>query len=185
MQAVILIVLISLLFSCQKNRQLKPDTKFSQWSQVKSWSLTGKMAINDGQNSGSGRIKWLVSGNEINARFKAPLGQGSWSVYATDDTAKLTSSINGEMFATDAQMLIAQELGWHFPWNNLQYWLRGYSSDAVLQKHDVTFTTLHEDGWDISYKQWMPTAIGLLPKKITAQKSPYTVKLIIYAWDIN
>ena len=178
-------MLLNVLVACQKNKQTKPNATHKSWHQVKSWTLKGKMAINDGQNSGSGTFKWLMTGANTNARFKAPFGQGSWNIQETEISATLTSSKNGNTVADSAEELISNELGWHFPWNNLKYWLRGYKSNPNLPTSKTMPQSFQDDGWTISYQKWMPTPMGLLPKKIYASKPPYSVKLIIYSWSIE
>ena len=174
---------IIILSSCQK--QHRTVKKFNNWQQVSSWSFNGKMAINDSHNSGSGRINWQVTPMTTNAQFNAPLGQGNWSIFAKKNQARLTSSKNGDQFANNAETLIFNELGWHFPWDNLQYWLRGYKLNDNLTTHHNTPELLIDNGWEITYQKWMETPIGLLPKKIKATKDSYSVKLIIYAWEIK
>jgi len=179
----LLLLCMIILTSCQK--QHRTVKTFNHWQQVSSWSFNGKMAINDGHNSGSGRINWQVTSTGTNAQFNAALGQGNWSIFAEKDQARLTSSRNGDQFAKKAETLIFNELGWHFPWDNLQYWLRGYKLNDNLQAHSITPELLLDDGWKITYQKWVETAVGLLPKKIKASKDSYSVKLIIYAWEIK
>jgi outer membrane lipoprotein LolB len=179
-----LALLIALIFSaCNGNHKVKTKT-LKHWSQVNHWSITGKMAINGGRNSGSGRIKWRVEDNKLTAEFKAPLGQANWKIIETTTQAKLTSSINGESFADTAQILISHELGWEFPWSELNYWLRGYPYKHELTQHNNPPDSINEKGWNIEIHKWTNTPIGMLPKKITASKPPYKVKIIIYDWEI-
>ncbi|MFK8012911.1 MAG: lipoprotein insertase outer membrane protein LolB, partial [Marinicellaceae bacterium] len=145
----------------------------------------GKMAINDGLNNGSGRVKWLGTKHSIEAQFKAPLGQGSWTINETAANATLISSVNGESMAETAQELISYELGWHFPWNKLQYWLRGHQSDQAIQKIVKPKQSFTDSQWRIEFTQWTQTSLGLLPKKIKAIKAPYSVKLVIYDWQFE
>jgi len=171
-----------LLSSCNKK---KPPSHNYNWNSIKSWSFKGKMAINDGQNNGSGRVKWHFSDNTTQAQFKAPLGQGSWTITENTNNATLVSSTNGESSAETAQQLISYELGWHFPWNNLQYWLRGYQSGDSLNVIKQEKLGFNDESWKITYTQWTKTPMGLLPKKIKASNPPYSVKLVIYNWDFE
>lgn len=173
-----------MLVSCGK-KNTKPTTSLNNWQQVSHWSFVGKMAINTGQESGSGKVQWKVSDKGSRAKFKAPLGQGSWEILEEGNNAQLISSRNGESFANNAEELIANELGWYFPWNNLHYWLRGFTPDDKLTIDKELPETLNYDGWEITYQKWMQTPIGMLPKKIKVTKEAYTVKLIIYEWDIK
>lgn len=174
---------VILLSSCHKNK--KPHHSVSQWSQLNSWSFNGKMAINDGKNNGSGRIKWLATESNTQAQFKAPLGQGSWDIQENQNNATLMSSANGKTTAQSAQLLISNELGWHFPWNKLEYWFRGQQSNSDIKIINKEIESITDGEWHITYTKWQQTPLGLLPKKIKASKPPYSVKLVIYKWNFE
>jgi len=179
-----------LLSACQHNRKKNNVTTaiFDNWQQVSSWSISGKMAINDGHNNGSGKFNWQQADMTTVAKFSAPLGQGSWSIEEKTDQTVLTSSKHGVTQAATAEQLISNELGWYFPWNNLKYWLRGYQtslqSNNILPIHHKLYDSFNDDGWHIVFQSWVNTPMGMLPKKIKAKKGPYSIKLIIYSWDI-
>ena len=177
-----LFLIIFMLSACQHNK--KPIAS-SDWKTGKSWSFSGKMAINDGQNSGSGRISWETYNNTTHAEFKAPLGQGSWTITENANTAKLVSSKNGKTIADNASDLISNELGWHFPWKSLKYWVRGYQTGQALTPYNTLPESFSDNGWKITFQKWTKTAKGMLPKKIKASKDNYSVKLIIYSWDFS
>ena len=181
----LLLLITCFLLTLSSCGNKKKNAPINDWNKLKSWSFKGKMAINDGSNNGSGRVKWLVSNNSIQAQFKAPLGQGSWTITENKNNAKLVSTINGESNAEFAQELISYELGWHFPWDSLQFWLRGHQNNETIQKINQPKTTFTDEGWQITYTKWTQTPLGLLPKKIKASKPPYSVKLIIYSWDFE
>lgn len=180
----IITLCVSLFSSCHKIKSHKND-ELNNWQQIHTWSFNGKMAINDGNNSGSGTIKWQTENNNTGAQFKAPFGRASWEINEYVDSAVLTSSNNGITTANNAQILISNELDWNFPWDKLKFWLRGFNEENELKKHQITPKTLEDNGWVISYTKWMATPIGLLPKKIKASKPPYSVKIVIYNWEIN
>jgi outer membrane lipoprotein LolB len=177
-----ILICISLICACQNN----PKKKFKEnynWNEVSSWSFSGKMAINDNKNNGSGTVHWEIEPNIVKARFKSLLGLGgNWKITETDKQAKLESSRNGVTIADNAEQLIALELGSHFPWKSLQYWVRGYKTDQPLIQHDKLPIIINDNGWEITYQKWMDTPLGMLPKKIKATKDNYSIKLIIYKW---
>lgn len=182
---IFIIILVTTVFTaCNKKQNVKPNIT-TQWNNIQTWSFNGKMAINDGNNSGSGRITWQVNQETIKAQFKAPLGQGSWEITENPHSAKLTSSNHGESTADNASILINNELGWEFPWESLKLWVRGYQTNQTLNPHSSLPNTINDNGWTITYQKWMNTPLGMLPKKIKATKESYTVKLIIYKWYIN
>ena len=185
--SLILIALLAISLSGCKKKIPQTRAKLNNWHHVSIWTIKGKMAINNGQESGSGRIVWQQKkkSHETKAQFKAPLGQGSWEIHESANNATLISSKTGTKKAENAQILIQQELGWDFPWNKLKFWLRAYVQQAELPKHKTKVAFLDENGWHITFAKWIDTPMGLLPKKIKASKPPYTVKLIIYQWNIE
>lgn len=178
-----LLVALVVLSSCQKS--LKPRETFSNWKQVSTWSVKGKMAIRNDNERGSGKFSWFVHDSEITAQFSAPLGQGSWKITEDKHSAKLTSSEHGNIFGNNAEDLISAELGWHFPWNSLEYWLRGYETSQKLKSHNTLPDSFIDNSWEVIYEKWMPTPIGMLPKKIKARRSPHEVTVVIYDWNLQ
>ena len=174
---------IFLITACQNNSK-KIIKSTHNWNAVSSWSFVGKMAITDNNNNGSGRVHWEIKPNYVKAQFKAPLGQGNWVITETENKAKLESSQKGVSIAENVEQLIALELGWHFPWKSLQNWVRGYKTEQPLLLHEKLPSVINDNGWEITYQNWMATPLGLLPKKIKAIKDDYSIKLIIYSWDI-
>ena len=144
------------------------------------------MAINTHSSSKSGRINWSVdTKNKITqAKIEAFIG-GNWEIIESTDKTTLKSSQNGISESKDTQSLISNELGWDFPWNNLKYWIRGYKENQSIIKHTDLPLSFTDEDWDITFQKWMATPVGMLPKKIKASKDQYTVKLIIYNWDLQ
>lgn len=165
--------------------QKKPKQTTIKQTSLKKWSITGKFSLSDGQESGSGKITYAVNNTSIHAKFKAPLGQGSWEVKQDQDKAELLSSRHSPIYSNNAQTLVSQELGWDFPWDSLNYWLRGYKTNEKMASHHQSIDSIHDKGWTISYSKWIQTTNGLMPKKIIASKPPYKVKLIIYKWTVD
>ena len=179
------IVLLSLLLISCKSLQKMQRPIANDWNHIKSWSFNGKIAINDGIDSGSGRISWKTNINNTQLKFKAPLGQGRWEINETPEKSTLISSKNGLISAPTTDLLIEKELGWTFPWDALKYWIRGYKHNEELKKHTILPKGFYENEWHITYSQWMDTPMGFLPKKLKATKPPYSIKVIIYQWNIQ
>ncbi len=176
--------LCTFLTSCVST-QKRPIQTSTQQSYPSNWSITGKFALSNGKENGSGKITYSVSGQNINAKFKAPLGQGSWEIKQDKDKAELLSTRHHPIYGNDAQTLVSQELGWDFPWNSLAYWLRGYKTNAKTTPHKQSIDKIDDNGWIITYSKWINTSQGLLPQKIKAKKPPFSVKLIIYKWMVE
>ncbi len=181
-QKIFIIFILITLSACHHKKNIKKNI---DWQERSSWSVNGKIAIKGGQESGSGRILWQVENGTIHAQFKAPLGQGSWEITENNQEAILNSSKYGKKIGSNAETLISQELGWQFPWKKLSLWLRGVKNPEQLNNLTNKQSQFFDQGWHIIFDKWQETSLGLLPKKITATKPPYSVKLIIYGWEAN
>jgi len=178
------ITICTILASCA-NSQKRPKQSHTKPSNADNWSFTGKFALSNGKENGSGKIAYEINNQTVKAQFKAPLGQGSWTITENKNSAELQSSRHHPVFGNNAQALISNELGWDFPWNNLKFWLRAHKTYAKITPHTSSIDKIYDNGWTISYSKWTQTPAGLLPKKIKASKPPYAVKLVIYKWVVD
>ena len=96
----------------------------------------------------------------------------------------MKSSHSGEIIANTTEELILQELGWDFPWNQLNDWIRGHKSNS-FNKNDKLFSDFSEGGWNLKYKYKNFKNQGRLPRLIIANKPPYQVKVAIYNWILD
>lgn len=179
-----------LLNACAHRQQAKKPARDSFqttiWdSEVLSWSIKGKLSIKSDIEKGSGRFIWTSNNSLINAKFSAPLGQGSWEIKEYTDHSELISSKSGTTHAQNTQILLHNELGWEFPWNKLPNWLRGYKSTANPSQNAASFKNFTEDGWLIEYLKTTATEYGQLPKLIKASQNQYEIKVVIHQWNIN
>lgn len=189
--AVLLLCLVCLQ-ACQQTGQLKPgsvDLKKALFdlSDKPNYDFTGKMTFSDGQDGGSGSVKWQNNHGLITTELKAPLGSKSWQLKELINGAELTS--NGRtLYAESPQSLISDELGWQVPWRQLKSWVIGQPHDektALLNWQDDAFM-LSEDGWQIEYSRLQEVAvqpIKYLSYKMVARKAEYSIKLIVKQWN--
>ncbi|HSM68733.1 MAG TPA: lipoprotein insertase outer membrane protein LolB, partial [Xanthomonadales bacterium] len=47
-------------------------------SALDSWTLSGRLSVDDGQDGGSGRLSWRVDGANARLEFRAALRRGAW-----------------------------------------------------------------------------------------------------------
>ena len=62
----------------------EPDAAFdaraaslAAWS---AWGFTSRLSVDDGDEGGSGRLDWRVSGDDSELQFRGALGQGAWQL---------------------------------------------------------------------------------------------------------
>lgn len=147
--------------------------------------LSGKLALSDGTEGGSGRFSWHQQGSLVKAQFKAPMGQGDWLLEETASGARLVINDEPPYYAPRAETLIAEAVGWPVPWAALKQWIIAQPVDpgqAVIRQHEGT-KTLAEMGWTIVYDRFRSDSRGCVPHRIMASKPPHSIRMVIREWQ--
>ncbi len=154
---------------------------------IPDWSLSGRIAISDGHDGGSGRIDWSQHGNDFDIRLSAPVTRQSWRMVRTDGHVRLEGLEGGTREGDDAQALLWQTLGWVVPVDALAAWVRGARAkpdDASLQfSADGAPSLLVEQGWTVDYRAWDATEPLRLPQKVFARRGDDRVRLSVEHWN--
>ncbi|MBS0213426.1 MAG: outer membrane lipoprotein LolB [Proteobacteria bacterium] len=151
------------------------------------WSLTGRIAISDGKDGGSGRIDWSQHGDDFDIRLSAPVTRQSWRMLREHGHVLLEGLEGGTREGDDAQALLQQALGWVVPVDALAAWVRGARAnpgDARMQfDADGKPALLSEQDWTVEYRAWEPTGNPPLPQKVFANRGQDRVRLAIEHWN--
>jgi outer membrane lipoprotein LolB len=150
------------------------------------WALSGRIAISDGKDGGSGRIEWKQHGSDFDIRLSAPITRQSWRLVREGSRVRLEGLEGGTLEGTDAQALLYQALGWLVPVDALSAWARGArsGSDAQLQfGADGLPSLLTEDDWSVDYRAWDAGSNPPRPKKVFAAQGESRVRLSVDRWD--
>lgn len=151
------------------------------------WSLSGRIAISDGKDGGSGRIDWRQHGSDFDIRLSAPVTRQSWRMVRADGRVRLEGLEGGTREGDDAQALLQQALGWVVPVDALAAWVRGMRADAddtQLQfGADGAPARLVERGWTVDYPAWDASGTIALPKKVFANDGSDRVRLVVDHWN--
>jgi outer membrane lipoprotein LolB len=149
------------------------------------WSLSGRIAISDGKDGGSGRIDWKQHGNDFDIRLSAPVTRQSWRLVREAGRVRLEGLEGGTLEGSDAEALLYQALGWLVPVDALAAWARGAraSSDAQLEfGADGLPSLLTEDNWSVEYRAWDAVGSPPRPKKVFAAQGDSKVRLSVDRW---
>ena len=150
------------------------------------WSLTGRIAVFDGDDNGSGRIDWRQSGDDFEIVFSAPVSRQSWRLSGGRDGALLEGLEGGPRRAASAEMLLEREAGWSIPLRKLRAWARGMRGTPAAQ---IAFgdeglpSILQEDGWTVEYRDWHTGGEPPLPRRVFAQSGERRVRLVVEHWS--
>ena len=83
------------------------------------WSISGRIAVTNGQQGGSGRIEWRQDGAKYAATLSAPVTRQSWRVSGAPDGATIEGMAGGTRQGPDAAALVFEATHWRVPVNAL------------------------------------------------------------------
>ncbi len=156
------------------------------------WQMTGRAALSNGREGGSGRIEWSQGKRRSVVTLSAPVTRQSWTLVVDAAGARLDGVPNGPLRGADASQLLREATGWEIPVTALGCWLRGapanprQSGDArIAFATDLLPLRIEQGGWTIDYAAWAmdPASGAMLPSRVNAQRGDSRVRLIVDRWN--
>ncbi len=149
------------------------------------WSFSGRVALSQGKDGGSGRIDWVQRGADFDIRLAAPITRQSWRLHGHSGEVRLEGLDGGVREGSDAEALLLAATGWRIPVDAMARWVRGAraAGDATLE-FDASSrpARLIQQGWDVDYRQFDSAEPGL-PTKLFARQGDASVRLVIDRWS--
>lgn len=153
------------------------------------WTLSGRLAVSNGSDGGSGSLTWRQDGQRYDFTMRAPVTGRSFRLSGGPDGAVLEGLDQGPMRDADAEALMARALGWQVPLRDLRAWVLGLRADGGPAQLDFGAdglpSLLQQDGWKVEYRDWYADRTPALPRKVFAERPPYRVRLSIESWDLR
>lgn len=155
------------------------------------WAMSGRVALSNGKDGGSGRIEWTQGSGRTEVTLSAPVTRQSWTLIADAGGVALQGVPDGPLRGKDAGLLLRQSIGWEIPVAALGCWLRGAPADqAALGEARSVFgidrrlLRLEQGGWVVDYTNWqLDVASGVeLPTRINAEQASNRVRLVVDRW---
>lgn len=161
-----------------------------QVKDIKAWHTEGRVGIRTEQDAISGNFNWDYSPEFYELNIYGPFGQGATRLEGTPNQAAQLTYNDKKLTGQSADALLYHELGWHFPVNSIQYWIRGLAApntyaEIQYQEDGVTPEQIIQDGWTITYREYSMLEHLKLPQKMQVTHTPYRVNLIITDWDVQ
>lgn len=158
-------------------------------SEIAEWGFSGKISLDDGDQGGSGRLKWDVLADKSELGFHGALGRGAWNLYIEPGRALLKEANGEQQTATAVNDLIQERIGWPLPVDALQWWVRGLAAPGVVnaEQFDPEGLLLHlsQFGWSIDLNRYKSFSGLSLPVRLDARRDNYRVKLAIGKWQMK
>ncbi|WP_404368685.1 lipoprotein insertase outer membrane protein LolB [Marinobacter sp.] len=155
------------------------------------WTLTGKLAVRQGEDSGSAVInRWTQRGASYELSLSSAfLGMGHTRLSGVPGYLELTLP-DGETYrSSDPDALTEAATGWQLPLDSLVWWIRGLPSPAsnfrLLFDDQDRLAVIYQQGWEIRYDRWREFVPGKpeLPARINALKEDRRVRVVVTSWQ--
>lgn len=155
------------------------------------WTMSGRVALSNGKDGGSGRIEWSQGAGRTQVTLSAPVTRQSWALVADAGGAALEGVPDGPLRGIDASQLLRESTGWEIPVAALGCWLRGAPADPVIMGDakpvfgtDQRLLRIEQGGWVIDYTNWQadPASGIQLPTRINAEQASNRVRLVVDRW---
>lgn len=186
---------LALLVACAAPTRRSPDAvaldaqarREAALADQSEWRLSGRIAVSDGKDGGSGRIEWRQRGEDFVIDLRAPVSRQAWRLSGSAAGARLDGLEGGPREDADAQALLQREVGWSLPLDDLVAWARGARGKGAAQ---VEFdpegrpARIEQHGWVVEYRAW-GGGDPVLPRKVFAASGERRVRLIVERWDVG
>ena len=150
------------------------------------FDLSGRIAISDGDEGGSGRFEWQQRGPAYTLRFVAPVSGRSWRLEVQPGQAVLVESNGAVRVADSAEQLLQRELRWHLPADALRYWVLGMRAPGAASEiefnEDGEMALMRQSGWEIQYIEFDHSQDPPLPRKVFARSGEHQVRIAVRKW---
>jgi outer membrane lipoprotein LolB len=165
------------------------DARVAALAAMPAWSMSGRVAVSNGKDGGSGRIEWKQTGARYDVALSAPVTRQSWRVTGGEGDAVLEGLQGGPRTGADAGELVFEATRWRIPVEALADWLMGKAHrDGRLHfGADGRVDRIDENGWVVTYADWhRPEGAPVeLPGRIEATQGDARVRLVVDQWGLE
>ncbi len=165
-----------------------------QRGSVSAWRLSGRVAVSNGSQGGSGRIDWEQQGDRYTISLSAPVTRQGWRLTGDAAGARLEGVEGGPRVSQDVEGMLFAAAGWEIPVRQMVAWVRGVgATDGITAPARVSHgngnvpATIEQIGWRIDYREWHPATATQpsLPRRIEAARGSAKVRLIVDQWHVE
>ncbi|MGB5290393.1 MAG: lipoprotein insertase outer membrane protein LolB [Lysobacterales bacterium] len=158
-------------------------------SVVEEWGLVGKISLDDGDQGGSGKLRWDVKPDHSELDFHGAMGRGAWHLQTGPQGALLKMADGTEQRAESVNELIQDNIGWPVPLDALHWWVRGLAAPGFADNEEIgaygLLVSLLQFGWNVSFTRYDSFEGMELPVRLNATRDDYRVKLAIQRWRMD
>ncbi len=195
MRALLLTLLLTALAGCSTFRSEPPVPLGGSWDEyqqqalaLQNWTLDSKVGIRTADDSQSARMQWQQQPPDYRIIISGPLGQGGALIEGNDQGVSIDIAGEGRYASDSPQDLLQSLLGWSFPVEQVQYWVRGLPAPGL--PYSPTFSEnrlqmLEQGGWLIHYSAYSKDLGQVLPQRLVLKRADLTITVIIKEWTAS
>ncbi|GEM_PF-1644936 len=183
-----LIFFVLFLQACSSLQQNVEVENLTHPSQIRQFTISGKMAIKVPGNNKSATFYWQQDQLAYDIQLSTYLGIQVADISGTPEYIEIKA--DGEYYQSNApEQLIANQIGWQLPINALSNWVKGLHNGVIATFHPdglpkkVIVRTSPTQQWALNYLSYQPLGNIQVPHKIKCQTTNLTVILQINQWE--
>ena len=150
------------------------------------FSLEGRVAAYDDNQSIHGQIAWIHAPRYDRWTLFTPLGQIAAQLEYTPHDVTLTTA-NGQHYQADTlKELPGNLVGITVPLEHLAHWIQAVPShQAIVRQLDETGrpAIIIDQGWRIEYQEYNDNTPAALPRKLEVSQGTTRLRLVIDHWE--
>ena len=166
------------------------EQRKSELSEIKDWSLNGRIAIINGHESWHLSMKWQRHGDKYILDLSGPFGAGHAQLTAAKGNVLLVDADQNYFYADSPDRLLQEVTGLRIPVKSLLFWIAGVPDRNVnvdSQSLDAygRLAELKQSDWQVRFKQYLGVDKHELPQKIFINGFNLKVKIFIDEWNLQ
>lgn len=150
------------------------------------WSVSGRVALRDGERGGSLSFEWQASGELHRIHLRTVTGGRQWILLFGPGYAELEGSEVGRIVGPDPDELVEEAVGWPIPVRALSDWIRGLARPGEARVEfaaDGTIRRVEQHSWELVYQRFSEIDGQLMPTRLEAESPPYRVRMVMRSWQ--
>ncbi len=155
---------------------------------LKDWELSGRVAIADGKDGGSGSLDWQQQDEVLRFDFSGPFGAGAVHIQGDADALWVKTSRGDDFVTSDPEQDFAARLHMPLPVLSMRYWMRGIPDPTAAYDKQVDaqgeLTQLTQRGWQVEYQAYAVVQGYSLPARLTLTRNDVRIKLVLDTWTL-
>lgn len=152
------------------------------------FGLKGRMALSAAGSGFNANLRWQQDGARSRIALEGPLGVGGMQITAEGADLNILTARGERISNQAAHAELTARLGFDVPIASLRYWVLGVPDPAQpaqesLDAAQQRLASLTQDGWHVTYADYMSAGHETLPARLTLEREAVRVRLLVEDWQ--